>query len=251
MVRPRKSVAKKSRRGRPPKATIKTPENFADVDYIELVDIVRKSRRKTRIDEAYRQIEKRMRTKLQQISFKFYIPGMSNDDIYQESLYALRYKAIKDYDKTRGSTDEPYPFDKFAILCIRRHLATNLKASYQNKKKVLNQSISLDQERNESSQDFLFLSDILPLTDSNILDDLERKEYYTRLFTALFKKLSDFERQVLILYAKKYSYEEIAEKVNKMRKKKNLYKISTKSIDNSLSRTKSKARIIFAHLGGK
>jgi len=251
MVRPRKAVKKKSRRGRPPKVVTKTPENFEHVDYIELVDIVRKSRLKARIDEAYRQIEKRMRTKLQQISFKFYIPGMSNDDIYQEALYALRYKAIKDYDKTRGSTDEPYPFDKFAILCIRRHLATNLKASYQNKKKVLNQSISLDQERNESSQDFLFLSDILPLTDSNVLDDLEKKEYYTRLFTALFKKLSDFERQVFILYTKKYSYEEIAEKINKTRKKIKLGKIDVKSIDNGLSRTKCKARMIFAQIGEK
>jgi len=244
MAGARKTASKKPRLGRPPKAKAK-PQSL---DYIELVEIVRTSRRKARIDEAYHQIVQRMRTRLQQISFKFYIPGMSNDDIYQEALYALRYKAIKDYDKTRGSGGEPYPFDKFAILCIRRHLSTNLKASYQNKRKVLNQSISLDQERNES-QDTLFLSDILSLSDSNVLDDLETKEYYTRLFTALYKKLSDFERQVFFLYAKKYSYEEIAEKINRIRKKKNLAKIGVKSIDNGLSRTKSKARIIFSNIG--
>ena len=111
------------------------PQYFSDVDYVELVEIVRRSRIKTKSNAAYQEIEKRMKTKLQQIAFKFNIPGMNNEDIYQEALFALRYKAVKDYNADRGNDTGPYPFDKFAILCIRRHLATSLKASYQNKKK--------------------------------------------------------------------------------------------------------------------
>jgi len=232
MIRPKKkSVAKK---------------DFTNVDYIDLVDIVRKSRSRERSNEAYSEIERRMKYKLKQITFKFFIPGMGNDDIYQEALYALRYKAIKDYDKTRGSGDEPYPFDRFAILCIRRHLATSLKSSYQNKTRVLNQSISLDQERRDSSstQDFMFLSDILPISDIDVLEDIELREYYKILFSTLYKKLSDFEKMVFVFYSQRYSYEQIAEKINRKRNKIGLEKINVKSIDNSLSRIKMKSKKI-------
>lgn len=223
------------------KSTIK----WGEMDYVELVDTVRRSRSKEKQNAAFDEIERRMQPKIKKISYRFRIPGSGVSDVYQEALYALRYKAIKDYDKDRGNDSGPYPFDKFAVLCIRRHLSTKLKSSYQNKKKILNSSISLDQDRNDSSDDTLFLSDIIPRSDGTILEDIEDSEYYKKLFTQLYHKLSNFEKQVFILYVKRYSYEQISFKINSVSKK----KTDVKSVDNALSRIKHKAHDIFLKYG--
>lgn len=218
-------------------------QQIVDADFVTLVDIVRRSTNREKSDAAFNEIEKRMQPKIKQISYKFNIPGHSFSDLYQESLYALRYKAIKDYNKDRGDDTGPYPFDKFAVLCIRRHLSTKLKASYQNKKKVLNGSASLDQNRNESSAETLFLADIVPDKGGPILEEIEKNEYYKSLFSNLFNCLSNFEQDVFLLYIQRYSYEQIAEKINNSRRK-NKSKINVKSIDNALSRIKIKAKDI-------
>lgn len=224
--------------------------DIALINYVELVEIVRRSKVRKMQDQAFDEIERRMRPKIKQISYKFNIPGSTFSDVYQESLLALRYKAIKDYDKSRGNGTGPYPFDKFAILCIRRHLSTKLKACFQNKQRVMNSYISLDQERKESSGDALFLSDIVPQSDGTVLELLESNEYYKNLFTNLFSKLSSFEREVFLLYVQKYSYEQISEKINlKARQEKKKEKINVKSVDNALSRIKSKAKKVFDECG--
>ena len=221
--------------------------NVKELTYLELVKIVRTKGKKkeTEINEAYNEIQYRIKPKIMYIVRQFYIPGCSTEDIYQEALYALRFKAILDYNKKKGKYG-PYPFDNFAILCIRRHLSTLLKSSFQNKKKVLNTSISLDKNRNDDSVDVLFLSNILSETDGTISDLIENKEYYVDLFSKLFKKLSKFEKKVLILYTQKYSYEEITNIIKIDYRKNNIKKkINIKSVDNALSRIKMKGRQIF------
>jgi len=216
------------------------------IKYEDLVEIVRNKGRKNTRDNAYNEIELRIKNKVSFIVRQFYIPGFNNDDILQEALYALRFKAIPDYDKTRGSHGQPYPFDKFAVLCIRRHLSTILKSSFQNKKKALNMSLSLDQDRGANSDENLFLSDVIPNSDETVVSSVGDREYYNKLFGQLKKHLSPLEQRVFILYTYKYSYDEISAilneyyKKNKMRKKTNV-----KSIDNALSRIKQKAKLIY------
>jgi len=189
---------------------------------------------------------------MDQLCYKFFIPGFDHSDIYQEALYALRYKAIKDYDKNRGR-DKPYPFEKFASLCIRRHLSTQLKSSYQNKKKVLNCSVSLDQDRNDyNTGDILYLIDILSNGNHSILNNLEEKEYFQILFDGLFQKLSKFEKNVFKLYIQKHSYEDISKILNKKYKKQKIKtKVNVKSIDNAISRIKMKGKEVFLKHGKK
>jgi len=233
------------------------PEKDADVlKYIKLIDIIRESRNKQKVNFAFEQIVNMLEYKIQQISRKFNIPGLEHKDVYQEALYALRYKAIKDYDPDRSSLREISPFDKFAILCIRRHLSTKLKASYQNKSRVLNMSISIDQDRSNhgdnDSEDSIFLSDILVqkhkhLNSDSVFELLNKQEYYKNLFSKLISKLSVFEKEVFILYCYRYSYEEIAEKINERRKpqEREPLKKMVKSIDNAISRLKTKSSIIY------
>lgn len=220
--------------------------DISEVDMGKLVDIVRQCRKKKKIEVAYNEIVRRMHPKIQKITYQFFIPGLSPDDIKQEALFALRFKAIKDYDETRGRDGNPFPFDRFAMICIRRHLSTQRKSSFQNKKRVLNTSISLNQDRNDGNNDSLSLSDILPQTDGNVLEMIEQNEYLKTLFIKLFEKLSKFEKEVFILYAQGNSYDQIAYIINK---KYHTRSSNVKSVDNALSRIKLKGKDVFDKFG--
>ena len=222
------------------------------LEYEDLVEMVRGTGRDKRKNQAYNEIEKRVKLKITYIVGKFYIPGLNYDDILQEALFALRFKAIPDYNKDKGTGTTPYPFDNFAILCIRRHLSTILKSSFQNKRKALNTSLSLDENRGSHDDEDLYLSDIVPHIEGNIIEMLGEKEYYKNLFNKLYVRLSKLEKNVFILYAYKYSYDEITDKINKdCRAKGSKKRVSIKSIDNSLSRIKIKAKEIFEKFGKK
>ncbi len=220
---------------------------ITDLRYEELVEIVRLDKRKTkRKNDAYNEIEKRIKVKIIFIAKQFYIPGLSFDDVLQESLYALRFKAIPDYDGSKGRGEEISPFDSFAILCVRRHLSTVLKSSFQNKRRALNTSISLDQDRGDDNSDSVFLSDILPQTKGTVVDELGEKEYYKKLFGSLYARLSKLEKRVFILYTYRFSYDEITDTINKTYKKQGSKKrVNIKSVDNALSRVKTKAKEIY------
>jgi RNA polymerase sporulation-specific sigma factor len=214
--------------------------------YEELVEVVRGRSRDDRKNKAYNEIEKRIKVKIFYITRQFYIPGFNYDDILQEALYALRFKAIPDYDKTRGRDNKPYPFDKFAMLCIRRHLSTILKSSFRNKEKALNTSFSLDQDRSSHDDENLYLVDILSGSSGPLIEEIGQKEYYNNLVKGLYSKLSKLEKNVFILYTCRYSYDEITFKINKFYKSKGGKKtVNVKSVDNALSRIKIKAKEIF------
>ena len=213
------------------------------LEYEDLVEVVRGKARDARKNNAYNEIEKRIKIKVFYITRQFYIPGFNYDDILQEALYALRFKAIPDYDKTRGQGGRPYPFDKFAMLCIRRHLSTILKSSFRNKEKALNTSFSLDQDRSTHDNEDLYLVDILSDSNGSLIENIGEKEYYNNLIKKLYQKLSKLEKNVFILYTCKYSYDEITSKINKFYKSGDKKKkVNVKSVDNALSRIKVKSR---------
>lgn len=213
---------------------------------IKYINTIRRSKDEDECNRAFSNLLDILMPKIQKIISRFNIPGYDASDVLQEALYALRYKAIKDYDKERGTGEGPAAFDKFALLCIRRHLATEFKSSYQNKKRVLNQSVSIDKETNSSSQNSseseIYLSNIIADPDmGDIITEIGDREYYNNLHNILFDNLSKFEKEVYVLYAQKFSYEEIAEKINAKRYK---IKVNIKGVDNALSRIKHKAHSI-------
>lgn len=207
----------------------------------ELINTIRTSNKKEETDAAFEEIANRLKPRIQKLVNRFKISGFDPYDIMQEALFALRFKAIKDYNAERGNGIGWAPFDRFSILCIRRHLSTEYKASYQNKKRALNSSVSLNQEVSKSGDEDLSLISILDSGEDSIINQLGDKEYYMDLMTRLLKGLSPFEKEVFILYAQRYSYDEIAERINENRVK---VKINIKGVDNALSRIKHKAKII-------
>lgn len=214
---------------------------------IDLVNVVRKSRTKEKSDAAFAEIEKILRSQIDKVIYRFNIPGQTSDDMRQEASFALRYKAIKDYDQTRSLIKEVSPFDKFAVLCIRRHLTTKRKASFQNKSWALNSAKSLDADRGKQfkSEDNLFLSDIIPQPGGDTVDAYKDKEYFMMLMKQLHSRLSGFEQHVLKLYAHHHSYRDIMQIINKKYKK----NIKVKSIDNALMRIKIKGEEVIDKYG--
>jgi len=244
MAKSKKRLVKKKTRKK------KSEKPVLELDNVELVYLIRSRGRvkKRKVNDAFEELLKRINSRVMQIVTQFYIPGLSQDDIYQEALSALRYKAIPDYNQEKIGIG-PNPFDKFASLCIRRHLSTVLKQSWQIKRKALNTSISLDQDRNKNtgSDEQLFLSDIIAVTDGTVLNDLGDKEYYKKLFGNLYKKLSKFEKIVFKLYIQKYSYDEMSDVINNSSSTKE--HVNVKSIDNALSRIKQKGIMVFKKFG--
>lgn len=209
--------------------------------YIGLVNTIRSSADPKILNDTFNKILEMMKPQIQYMVNRFNIPGLDSNDIMQEALFALKFKAIKDYDQTRGTGTGPASFKLFALLCIRRHLTTERKSSLNNnRKKILNQSMSLDQDTRSEDGD-MSLASIVPSKDAPILESLQKNESYRNLMTTLVKRLSKFEREVLVLYAQGFSYEEISNKINEKRVK---IKVDVKGIDNALSRIKHKAKVI-------
>ena len=241
----KKPGVKRAKKSKPVEIKDQAQQDYdANLKCISLIGIIRKQKTEETANKAFEKLLQMLIPKIQKVISKFNIPGYDQSDILQEALYALRYKAIKDYDKTRGTGEGPAPFDKFALLCIRRHLATEFKSSYQNKKRVLNHSISIDKESNTNTggDEDMSLSSIISDPDAtDIGASVGEKEYYFDLQTRLLESLSSFEKEVYVLYAQRCSYEEIAERINGGRAK---VRVNIKGVDNALSRIKHKAREI-------
>jgi RNA polymerase sporulation-specific sigma factor len=228
----------------------KAQTTFKPVDpevlfYIKLINKIRRSKDEVQVNDAFTQVIQGLDAKIKKICSRYRIPGHDFDDIYAEALYALRYKAIKDYDQERGSGEGPAAFDRFALLCIRRHLATTLKTSHQNRKKILNGCKSLDQDRSSDNED-LSIVNILPASNGDISVEVQQSEEFKSLVNHLLKKLSKFEKSVFYLYARQYTYEEIAEIINRKFPQKDV--VDIKGVDNALSRIKNKGKSVLKHV---
>jgi len=215
--------------------------------FVELIDIIRHATSQSQKEKAFDEIATMMKTKILQLSYKMHISGYQIEDLTQEALVALCFKAIKDYDKTRSNIVEVSPFDSFAVLCIRRHLSTKYKNSFQGKQKVLNNAISLDQDRSNGNSDegTMSLADVVPFTNVDPVQELEGKENYRVLMAELWQKMSTLEKQVFVLYKQNLSYEEIEEAINRKNMIDKKPVINIKSVDNALSRIKAKAKSVY------
>lgn len=210
-----------------------------------LAETVKNSKNNKEVEIAYNEIVSLLSSRIKNICGKFNIPGMESVDIWQEALMALRFKAIKDYDRKRGAEIGTAAFDRFAMLCIRRHLSTELKRSLQVRKQSLNKAVSLSQEKMENDEEMSLLN-IIPNGTLDSFTILENKEYFGKLSSALMAKLSLFEKDVFFLYLEKYTYDEISNILNEKFRTK---EYNIKGVDNALSRIKSKALIIFKKFG--
>ncbi len=165
---------------------------------------------------------------------KYRIPGCDSDEIEQECLYALRYKAIEDFNPERGK------FKSFAILCIKRHLFSLIKGNNQLKRRVLNTSLSLNEDRSEGGESLSLIS-IITEDVPTIDEKLAKDEAYQMRQNRLLSKLSPLEQEVFKLYLQQLHYDEIVDSLKPMFADK---RVTKKTVDNALQRIRSKAQQI-------
>lgn len=165
---------------------------------------------------------------------RYRIAGHCSEEIEQECLYALRYKAIEDFDPERGK------FKSFAILCIRRHLFSIIKANRQQKRRALNDSLSLDENRSEDG-DYLTLIGLVQQDQLSADEQIIKSESTDLRQNKLMSKLSKLEQEVFKLYIKGFHYDEIVDELLEIFPRK---KCTKKTCDNALQRIRSKAQYL-------
>ncbi len=184
-----------------------------------------------------------------------FIRGHQTNDIYQESLIAIRFKAIPGFKKGKGMS-----FLNFSKMCIRRHLITMLNASQNRlKDRSINQSISLDSHYGTHDEDGSAntLANVIADTTETVDVKTESNEALKITRDTLLKGLSSFEQVVLCEYLSNSSYKEIARNpevvkhIKKGESSRVTIKKIEKAVDNALLRIRKKAVTLKKHCGGE
>ncbi len=183
-------------------------------------------------DKAENEIFARYKDLVTKISRGYFIVGGDLEDLVQEGMIGL-YKAIKGYSGHKETT-----FKTFAIICIKHQIQTAIKRANTNKNKLLSSAISFQSFQDGKSSENIDFLPIELVSDTTPAEKVIDKENYQNLKQTIKSCLSEMEYKVLQLYLKGYSYKEIS----------NVLGINSKSIDNSLTRIKTKLREKLNHL---
>ncbi len=135
-------------------------------------------------------------------------------DLTQEAMLAM-LSAVRSYDES-----EHMSFKNFLSLCVENRLRSIVRTQSTSKRIPDNNMISIDEEA----------QDVFDSTQSTVPEMVESKEYIRSLMNLLKDKLSPLEYRATLLYLRGYTYKESAE----------LLKVSEKSVENALSRTRKK-----------
>lgn len=142
---------------------------------------------------------------------------VETDDLVSEGFLGL-LSAIRSYNPEKGV------FSAFASACITNKMKTAIAKGSANSLLV-------------TSVDDAFLEEISDSTPG-AEDLIILKERNDEIMQQVDELLSEKEREVFYLYLSAYSYSQIASKLN----------ISPKSVDNAITRAKSKLRSCFKNL---
>ena len=157
------------------------------------------------------------------IARSYFLTGGDIEDIAQEGMIGL-YKAIIHFNQQKNAS-----FKTFASTCIKHQIQSAIRIASSEKNKVLSSAIPLiDQTDNDEDEEHkeLPIPSYLPSPDDKLIE----KEKLQEIKQKIYQKLTPLELKVLSLYLKGYSYNEISQIGN----------INKKSIDNALSRIKTK-----------
>lgn len=154
----------------------------------------------------------------------YFLIGADREDLIQEGMIGL-YKAIRDF-----KPDKQASFRAFAELCVTRQIITAIKTATRQKHKPLNSYISLNKPVFEEDSERTLIDVLIGSKVSNPEEIIIDQEDFDHIEEKIGEMLSDLEWQVLSLYLKGRSYQEIAKELNR----------HVKSIDNALQRVKNK-----------
>ena len=166
----------------------------------------------------------RYKNTINKISRSFFLVGGDTEDLIQEGMIGL-YKAIKHY-----SNDKNASFSTFASLCIKRQIQTAIKHAGSKKNMMLSGAVPLAEVINLDEDEDTGVGLIIPSKDPTPDAQMISQENMKELRMKIEKNLSHLEFKILTKYLSGKNYTEIAETLD----------INKKSVDNALSRIKTK-----------
>ena len=146
--------------------------------------------------------------------------GLEKSDLVQEGMIGLNH-AIERYHEQKDVL-----FYTYAKKCIERKMISVVISSNRNKNKILNESISYDDDENLLLR---FIKSETPSPEEEIIN-IEKED----LLQKIKEVLTDLEEKVFSLLISGFKYKEIAEMLDK----------DGKSIDNTIQRIKVKIKNI-------
>ena len=166
----------------------------------------------------------RYKSLVNKISRSYFLLGGEIEDIVQEGMIGL-YKAIINFSPSKNAS-----FKTFSATCIKHQIQSAVKLASSERNKVLSTALPIAEKVSHEEDDEDLIEIILPSSLPSPADHSLEKEHFGEIKKSIIKTLSPLEFKIFALYLKGYSYNEIS----------NLAGISKKSIDNGLSRIKSK-----------
>ena len=139
--------------------------------------------------------------------------GIDINDVMQEAYLAFD-NAIRNFSEYNNTS-----FYTFAIMCVDRHLKSYLKRIRISKNKILNEAITISEVLEKTIK-----------SNTDVENDFILSDSYKDVILKCSSVLTDFELEVLKLKIDGYSFENIADMLNK----------DTKSIYNCFYRSKLK-----------
>ncbi|MDO4852120.1 MAG: RNA polymerase sporulation sigma factor SigH [Clostridia bacterium] len=175
-------------------------------------------------EDAERLLYERYKQAVRSRAHTYFLIGADHEDLVQEGMIGL-YKAVLEYDPEKAAS-----FHSFADLCITRQILTAIKRATRKKHAPLNTYVSLNQPKFEEDGDQTLFDTMQNLRVVDPEEQLIGQEEYEQIQKYLQENLSPLEQTVLGLYLNGFSYQQIAQKLNR----------PPKSIDNALQRIKHK-----------
>ncbi len=154
---------------------------------------------------------------IRSVTSKYRISGLEAEDLTQEGLLGL-LSAVKTYRVDKGAS-----FKTYAGICINRRILTLLKHADNNRRKALNNYVSLYDKDVEES---------ISVEELDPEESFICKESLMLLKKSISGCLSNRENRVLELYLAGESYSAIADSLS----------ISVKAVDSTLQRIRRKLR---------
>lgn len=179
-------------------------------------------------EDAERQLYERYKQTVRSRAHTYFLIGADHEDLVQEGMIGL-YKAVLEYDPEREAS-----FRGFADLCITRQILTAIKRATRKKHAPLNTYVSLNQPLFEEGGDQTLFDTMQNLRVVDPEEQLIGQEEYDRIQQYLRDNLSSLEQTVLGLYLNGFSYQQIAQRLER----------PPKSIDNALQRIKHKLELL-------
>lgn len=167
-------------------------------------------------DELFEKAFNENKQTLDILASRFFIPGGSKDDLFQEATIGL-IKALRTYREEIG-----VPFSAYVYLCAKSQIITAIKSATRHKNCFFNGAVG----RYE-------MADLENMAIDCRMDyNLIEKETTEEIIVELAKLLSPQEKEAFKYLVNGYGYQEISK----------LLSITPKQVDNTIQRIRRKTR---------